>query len=1031
MTLCWKLFTLVPALAVGAALLAGCPSRSNEQKSVPPPIAQSAAFGGTIFGGRQPIVGARVAAYAAGATLGAAPTEIGFAYSDSNGRFNMTFSPSPTAGQIVYVTAAGGFAGGGTNPAIGLATVAGPYCTSGNTGCTFPANVNIDELTTVATTAVLRGYIQFVDCTMISGNTETGACLALENTTGFSHMAGTIGNLVDVTTGQPSAFLTSHAATAGSPLRSTLEKLDTLADVLANCVNAIVPPSAVPAACTNLFKLAISNPTDTLRTAFAVADFPAVNARGLAFYDLLPASPIFSPTLAAAPAAFTSGFWTVGGERYAFVANSGGDDVSAWRLDRHNGSLDAVGTAPTGRLPRGGAVDPTGHYLYVPNFSGGNVSVWTIGNGGSLTPVAGNPCGGEANQQNCFLAGNDPDAVAVDPSSRYVYVANWSDDTVSAYTIGADGALSHIGGGPFLTGGDPKSVIVDATGAYVYVANNYHYYVSGFAVNADGSLTPLAAGQCDVAGRHNCFLAGEHPSALAEDPRSGYLYVANEGGHYVSAYTIGTGGMLIPISAGSCVGIGDDPHNCTNTGASPVALAVDSVGGFLYVANHDGGNVSAYAIGTGGTLEPLDANSCGTTPDPLNCFAAGAAPTSVAVDPTGRFLYVSNEGDGNASVYRIRADGSLDAVAGSPFAAGSNPITVAMDATGRYVYFTNSLSNGEVSAYTIGTGGAFTAIAGNPFEGANNPESVALDPRGRYVYAGNYAFHGGISAWVVGAGGVLAPVVGSPFGTQSGFSSAAADPSGRYLYAIDPDGNNLYAYEIGSYGALSAVTGSPFPTGDNPHSVAVDPSGRYVYVANYFGNNVSEWTIGAGGTLDPITANACGTTPDAHNCRDAGLRPRSIAVDPSGRYVYVANYTSGNVSVYTIGLGGALVPANGYACGRPPPESYNCFDAGNGPYSVTVDPGGSHVYVTNFVSADVYAYTIGTGGTLSQIGTPLLAGSGPASVVVDPTGHYAYVADFDSDDISSYILGAGGVLTFLGYWDLTPGSEPIAIVTGP
>jgi len=39
--------------------------------------------------------------------------------------------------------------------------------------------------------------------------------------------------------------------------------------------------------------------------------------------------------------------------------------------------------------------------------------------------------------------------------------------------------------------------------------------------------------------------------------------------------------------------------------------------------------------------------------------------------------------------------------------------------------------------------------------------------------------------------------------------------------------------------ALTAITGSPFTAGNEPESVTVDPSGSYVYVANFFDNTLS------------------------------------------------------------------------------------------------------------------------------------------------------------------------------------------------
>jgi 6-phosphogluconolactonase (cycloisomerase 2 family) len=55
--------------------------------------------------------------------------------------------------------------------------------------------------------------------------------------------------------------------------------------------------------------------------------------------------------------------------------------------------------------------------------------------------------------------------------------------------------------------------------------------------------------------------------------------------------------------------------------------------------------------------------------------AAGTAPYSVTVDPSGKFAYVANEGSANISVYTInQTTGAL--TAGTAVAAGSGPISV-------------------------------------------------------------------------------------------------------------------------------------------------------------------------------------------------------------------------------------------------------------------------------------------------------------------------------------------------------------------
>src|SRR6202011_1547651 len=99
-------------------------------------------------------------------------------------------------------------------------------------------------------------------------------------------------------------------------------------------------------------------------------------------------------------------------------------------------------------------------------------------------------------------------------------------------------------------------------------------------------------------------------------------------------------------------------------------------------------------------------------------FAAGSGPFSVAVDPSGKFAYVVNEGDNTVSGYTINATtGALTPIAGSPFAgtAGTYPQPVAVDPSGKFAYVANSSST-TVSGYTINaTTGALTPVAGSPF----------------------------------------------------------------------------------------------------------------------------------------------------------------------------------------------------------------------------------------------------------------------------------------------------------------------------
>jgi hypothetical protein len=98
-----------------------------------------------------------------------------------------------------------------------------------------------------------------------------------------------------------------------------------------------------------------------------------------------------------------------------------------------------------------------------------------------------------------------------------------------------------------------------------------------------------------------------------------------------------------------------------------------------------------------------------------------------------QFAYVANSGSANVSAYRIGATGFLTPVPGSPFATGSLPESVAVDPKGKFAYVTNGNSANTVSAYRIGADGSLTQLSGSPFAAGNFPVSVAVDPTGKFA----------------------------------------------------------------------------------------------------------------------------------------------------------------------------------------------------------------------------------------------------------------------------------------------------------
>jgi len=235
---------------------------------------------------------------------------------------------------------------------------------------------------------------------------------------------------------------------------------------------------------------------------------------------------------------------------------------------------------------------------------------------------------------------------------------------------------------------------------------------------------------------------------------------------------------------------------------------------------------------------------------------------------------VVDDGDNDVSAYSINATtGALTPVAGSPFATGDNPTRIAVDPTGKFVYVTNSIrrqcvrlhhrrdqrrpdGGGRVALCdgpltSVRGGRSFgqvrlcrqpkpdgvrlyrqrdqrrlTPVAGSPFPAGPGPDAVAIDSAGKFAYAIN-DLDKTVSAYTINAiNGALRPLPGSPWPLRAGdlldILRIALDPTGKFVYVNTGVSSKVFAYTIdATSGALTRVPGSPFATGDLPVDVTV------------------------------------------------------------------------------------------------------------------------------------------------------------------------------------------------------------------
>ncbi len=135
---------------------------------------------------------------------------------------------------------------------------------------------------------------------------------------------------------------------------------------------------------------------------------------------------------------------------------------------------------------------------------------------------------------------------------------------------------------------------------------------------------------------------------------------------------------VLTIDAKGVLGYAAGSPFAVGAGATPTTVAVEHSGKFLYVTDPAHNAVLGFAIQSGGALSPINGSP----------FIAGALPPGLAIDPQGSLLYVANRGSNNVSGFAIDASsGALGPINGSPFATGGvGPSAVAVDSTTSFVY---------------------------------------------------------------------------------------------------------------------------------------------------------------------------------------------------------------------------------------------------------------------------------------------------------------------------------------------------------
>lgn len=253
-------------------------------------------------------------------------------------------------------------------------------------------------------------------------------------------------------------------------------------------------------------------------------------------------------------------------------------------------------------------------------------------------------------------------------------------------------------------------------------------------------------------------------------------------------------------------------------------------------------------------------------------------------------------------------------------------------------------------------------------------------------------------------------------------SFLAFDRSRRYLYAVHGDRSEISAFAIDRATGRLAPLGGQSTAGRNPVHLAVDPTNRFVVVANHLTSTLALLPRNDDGTLGAVRQlvsleGAVGP----HRIEQPFAKPHQVEFDPSGRFIAVPDK----------GLDGIFVHRLDAAAGRLEQVSFVAAREGAGPRHIAFHPDGRHAYVINELDSTVAAYRFDAAAgrlapfqIVSALPDTFTGNSRAAELAVTADGRFVLASNRGFDSIAVFAVdGASGRLSPVG-WQASGGSTP-------
>jgi 6-phosphogluconolactonase len=247
------------------------------------------------------------------------------------------------------------------------------------------------------------------------------------------------------------------------------------------------------------------------------------------------------------------------------------------------------------------------------------------------------------------------------------------------------------------------------------------------------------------------------------------------------------------------------------------------------------------------------------------------------------------------------------------------------------------------------------------------------------------------------------------------------------LYSVHGGRNLISAFAIDRRTGALTLLNQVDCQGNNPVDSALDPTERFLVIANYGTGAVAAMPVGEDGRLQPVSQLVqLQGTPGPNPKEQASSHPHAVIFDPSGQVVVVPDKGFDRTFFFRF-HDGRLTPTE---------QQFVASVPGAAPRHATFHPTLPVLYVNNELDSTVTMFDwIAERATERQVISTLPAGHGApnttAEIVASPCGRFIYVSNRGLDSIVQFVITPGsGLLTYAGHFP-TGGARPRFFTLGP